>query len=79
MLRNRNHMWLRFYKSRSGSLNVVTPIPIFCRYNLTKYTSEKVDGKKVAVVDIPEEVFADWLTDYRIKSTRKEEPENNWP
>jgi len=49
---------------------------MFCRYNLTKYTSEKTDAKKVLIVDIPEEVFADWLT--CIQSIREEESEDIW-
>ena len=74
-------MWLCFYKSRFGSLNVViTLIPIFCRYNLTAYTSEHAYNKKISIVNIPEDVFADWLTEYRIQSTRREgeEPEHIW-
>ena len=48
-----------------------------CSYNLTPYTLESAANKKISIVNIPEEKFVDWLTGYRILSTRREELEED--
>jgi hypothetical protein len=51
--------------------------PSIFRYNLLAYTTVNESNRKETKVEVPEEKFADWLTQYRAKVAKRDSENGN--
>ncbi|KAF8902927.1 hypothetical protein CPB84DRAFT_1846057 [Gymnopilus junonius] len=57
-------------KGKISGMQKAVVVQLLDEYNFASYSMESTSGKKLTMIDIPEEKFAIWLTDYRVRSTQ---------